>query len=192
MRGAKLREKQARPEAALASPDAFTAFYRQFERSLLGFFMRATGQPDLAADLAAETFARALESIDSYDPAKGRTDQWLFGIARNVLGSSYRHGRVDAAARDRLGLPRLILDDHAIETIARLTATEGEMTLGLAQLPEEQQQAIEARVLGEREYAEIAKELQCSEAVVRQRVSRGLRALRTRLAGETNEHPPAA
>jgi RNA polymerase sigma-70 factor (ECF subfamily) len=192
MRGANLREDEALLTAARREPAAFTAFYRRFERPVLGFFLRATGRPDLAADLTAETFARALESIDNYDPARGRADQWLFGIARNVLGTSYRRGRVDAAARERLGLPTLILDDHALEAITRLSAAEGEATLALAQLPEDQKQAIEAHVLDERDYAEIAKDLQCSEAVVRQRVSRGLRALRTRLAGEPDEHPPAA
>jgi RNA polymerase sigma factor (sigma-70 family) len=171
--------RAARLEAA-----AFVAFYRRFEGPLLGFFMRATGGADLAADLAAETFARALESVDSYDPARGRAEQWLFGIARNVLGSSYRRGRVEAAARERLGLPRLVLDDHALETIASLMDRGEGATLELARLPEEQQQAIDARVLQERTYTEIAGELDCSEAVVRQRVSRGLRTLRARLAGE--------
>jgi RNA polymerase sigma factor (sigma-70 family) len=162
---------------------AFAAFYRQFERPILGFFMRATGRPELAADLTAETFARALEAADRYDSSRGRSDQWLFGIARNVLGASYREGRVQSAARGRLGLPRLVLDDLATETIERLTAEE-QATIALAQLSEEQQQAIEAHVVQDRDYADIAAELQCSEAVVRQRVSRGLRTLRTRLAGE--------
>lgn len=192
MRGASVHDEVRLLSAARVDPDAFAAFYRLFERALLGFFMRATGRPDLAADLAAETFARALESVDRYDASRGRPDQWLFGIGRNVLGTSYRRGRVDTAARERLGLPRLILEDDALDAIARLSSAEGEATLALAQLPEEQKQAIEAHVLDEREYADIAKELQCSEAVVRQRVSRGLRALRTRLAGETDEHPPAA
>jgi RNA polymerase sigma factor (sigma-70 family) len=169
---------------ARSSPEAFAAFYRHFERSMLGFYVSATGRADLAADLTAETFARALESIASYDPIKGRADQWLFGIARNVLSASYRRGSVDAAARERMGLPSLILDDHAVETIARLSESQGEPSLALAQLPQEQREAIEARVLQERDYGEIAAELSCSEAVVRQRVSRGLRALRTRLAGE--------
>jgi RNA polymerase sigma factor (sigma-70 family) len=163
--------------------EPFAAFYRHFEGPLLGFFVRATGHADVAADLAAETFASALESIGSFDPAKGRADQWLFGIARNVLRKSYRRGRVDASARQRLAMPTLVLDGHILDAIGRLTADE-QATLALAELPHGQRRAIEARVLGERDYAEIAGKLQCSEAVVRQRVSRGLRALRTRLAGD--------
>jgi DNA-directed RNA polymerase specialized sigma24 family protein len=65
--------------------------------------------------LAAETFARALEWVDGYDQAKGRADQWLFGITRNVLGSSYRAGRVETRARERLGMGRLVVDDHAAQ-----------------------------------------------------------------------------
>ncbi len=167
-----------------SDPQAFAAFYRLFERPTLGFFMRATGRPELAADLTAETFARALEAVESYDPSRGRTDQWLFGIARNVLGASYREGRVQSTARERLGLPQLVLDDHVNETIARLTEGENHATVALAQLSEEQQRAIHAHVVQDRDYADIAAELRCSEAVVRQRVSRGLRTLRTRLAGE--------
>lgn len=184
MMGQDTRDGQALLSAARADAQAFAAFYRHFERPVLGFFMRATGRAELAADLTAETFARALESVAAYDPARGRADQWLFGIARNVLGSSYRVGRVESAARERLGLPRLILDDHASATIARLTAPDEQATVALAELPEEQRRAIHARVVHDREYAEIAGELRCSEAVVRQRVSRGLRTLRARLAGE--------
>ncbi len=176
-------DEEALVVAVRAGDASFAVLYRHFERPVIGFFMRATGKPELAADLTAETFASALESIGSYDPAKGRADQWLFGIARNVLGKSYRRGRVEVAARERFGMPKLVLDDHAMETIARLTPSD-EATLALAELPPEQRHAIEARVIGERDYTEIASELHCSEAVVRKRVSRGLRALRTRLAGE--------
>jgi DNA-directed RNA polymerase specialized sigma24 family protein len=51
--------------------------------------------------------------------------------------------------------------------------------LALERLPEPQREAIRARMLDELEYPEIARGLRCSEAVVRQRVSRGLRVLRT-------------
>ncbi len=168
---------------ARADPESFAAFYRLFERPVLGFFMKATGSPELAADLAAETFARTLESVDDYDTAKGRADQWLFGIARNVLGSSCRAGRVEAKARERLGMDRLVVDDYAALAIAHLSEGGEEATRALAGLPEEQRRAIEARVVEGLAYGQIAGELRCSQAVVRQRVSRGLSTLRARLAG---------
>jgi RNA polymerase sigma factor (sigma-70 family) len=177
-------DEQALLVQARSSAESFAVFYRHFERSVLGFFMGATGRAELAADLTAETFACALESVGTYDPVKGRADQWLFGIARNVLGKSYRRGRVDAAARVRLGLPELVLDDDMAGAISRLIAGPDQATAALARLPQEQRRAIEGRVLQERDYADIAGELRCSEAVVRQRVSRGLRALRIRLAGD--------
>jgi RNA polymerase sigma factor (sigma-70 family) len=169
--------------AAASDAESFAAFYRLFERPVLGFFMKATGSPELAADLAAESFARALESVDGYDRAKGRADQWLFGIARNVLGSSARAGRVEAKARERLSMGRLVVDDHAARTIARLSEGGEEVAQALAALPEEQRRAIEARVMEGLDYGEIAGKLRCSQAVVRQRVSRGLSTLRARLAG---------
>ena len=52
------------------------------------------------------------------------------------------------------------------------------------ELPGDQREAITARVIDERDYSEIAKDLRCSEAVVRQRVSRGLGALRARMEGK--------
>lgn len=52
-------------------PEAFAVFYRRHERLLLGFFMRRTGEPELAADLAAETFAAALVSVRRFDAARG-------------------------------------------------------------------------------------------------------------------------
>jgi len=51
----------------------------------------------------------------------------------------------------------------------------------LAELPAEQREAVVARVIEERSYEEIGSELQCSPSVVRQRVSRGLRSLRSEL-----------
>ena len=55
----------------------------------------------------------------------------------------------------------------------------------LARLPADQREAVRSRVLDERPYEEIARTLQTSPLVIRQRVSRGLRSLRRSL----NESP---
>jgi RNA polymerase sigma-70 factor (ECF subfamily) len=54
----------------------------------------------------------------------------------------------------------------------------------MERLPADQREALRLRVLDEREYAEIATELRCSEAVVRQRVSRATRTLRAQVERE--------
>jgi RNA polymerase sigma-70 factor (ECF subfamily) len=51
----------------------------------------------------------------------------------------------------------------------------------LADLPEGQRSAVWGRIVEEKGYDRLAGELDCSEALVRQRVSRGLRRLRTQI-----------
>jgi RNA polymerase sigma factor (sigma-70 family) len=60
-------------------------------------------------------------------------------------------------------------------------AGDVEVTEFVDELPAEQRLAVTARVVEEREYEEIAAELQISTAGVRKRVSRGLAALRGRV-----------
>jgi DNA-directed RNA polymerase specialized sigma24 family protein len=52
----------------------------------------------------------------------------------------------------------------------------------LGALPVEQREAVQARVLHDRDYDEIASTQQITEATARKRVSRGLAALRARIA----------
>jgi RNA polymerase sigma factor (sigma-70 family) len=176
-----------RPDADLlwstsGNPEAFGIFYDRYEDAVVAFFMRATGRAEMAMDLTAETFAAALASIDSFRPCLGSARAWLFGIARHNLLDTWERGRVADRARRRLAMEPLALNDEAIEAINALAGSAGSSALELLEnLPEHQRAAIRARVINERDYAELADELDCSESVVRQRVSRGLRALRTRL-----------
>jgi RNA polymerase sigma factor (sigma-70 family) len=77
-------------------------------------------------------------------------------------------------------MPVLAVDDELIERI-EATASDGRALKLLARLPADQREALTARVVDERDYAEIAGEISCSESVVRKRVSRGLATLRARL-----------
>jgi len=166
-------------------PDGFGLFYRRHERVVLGFFVRATGRADLAVDLAAETFARAYQSRARFDPSRGPARAWLFGIARHVLAASLQRGRVEAEARRRLGMEAVVLEERTLSAVeaAAVYCDDAIVEEWLDQLPPDQRAAVRARVIDDRAYAEIASELKCSEAVVRQRVSRGLSLLRRRLEG---------
>jgi RNA polymerase sigma-70 factor (ECF subfamily) len=165
--------------AARKDPAAFGEFYRRHARPLAGYFVRRTGRPEMAADLTAETFAAALQHARRYDPAKGPAAAWLYGIARRELADAIERGRVEDRARRRMRIPRIALDDDAIERI-NATADCKAVSL-LAHLPQDQQAAVRARVLDDLDYDEIAAADGVTEAVVRKRVSRGLAGLRNRM-----------
>jgi RNA polymerase sigma factor (sigma-70 family) len=163
--------------AASSDPEAFARFYDRYEQAITGFFVRRTSTPEAAADLTAEVFTAALTAAGRYRPEGSTAAVWLFTIARNTLRSSIRRGRVEDRARRRAGMMPVVLED---DTLARLTRADGDLWVRqmLDRLPDEQRDAIRARVLQERDYGDIAHELKTSEMVVRKRVSRGLAALR--------------
>lgn len=162
--------------------DAFGEFYRRRRSLLLGYLRPRVPDAETAADLLAETFAAAL--LATRDAGREIPEQpvaWLMTIARNKLIDSIRRGRVEQAARERLALPPLEIDDQDIARIDELAAGT-DVTRSLVELlPADQYAALKARIFDELDYSEIASDLRCSEAVVRKRVSRALRTLRAGL-----------
>jgi RNA polymerase sigma factor (sigma-70 family) len=177
------RADEALLVAGRRDAEAFGLFYRRRVDAVLAFFLRRTGDRELAADLTAETFAAALAALPRYRPQHSAALAWLFTIAHRKMVDSIRRGRVEDRARRRLGLDPLVFSDEDIELVEqRAAAAAGDSALlALEALSAEQRVAIKGRVLEEAEYEELARRLMCSEAVVRKRVSRGLAELRTRM-----------
>ena len=150
-------------------PKAFGSFYRRHERLILRFLMSRWRVAELTADLAAETFASALEAADRFDPSRseGSAVPWLLTIARNTLLSSVRRGAVAEDARRRLGCEPLALSDDALVRVELRAGSELPLDQLLSDLPQNLRDAVVARVVEERDYDEIADQLGCSQQVVR-------------------------
>ena len=82
----------------------FLALYDAESRDLLTYFARRVLDPQLAADLTAETFARALETRTKFDPTKGEPSAWLYGIGKNLYRDHQRSKAIHLRATKRLGL----------------------------------------------------------------------------------------
>jgi RNA polymerase sigma-70 factor (ECF subfamily) len=175
----KLSDRQLLDATTSEDPDAFAIFYRRYEAPVVRFFLRRTRDHELAADLMSETFAAALMSLAGGAGEIRVPAAWLLQIAHSKLIDSVRRGRVEATSRNRLHFEPLALEDDDIARIEQLDH-QGHDLIAIAQreLPEDQWEALEARVIEERDYSEIARSLSCSELVVRKRVSRALKTLR--------------
>lgn len=155
----------------------FGELYERTYPIVRAYLRRRTGpRPDLVLDLVAETFARALERREQFDPGRGAAVAWLLAIASHLLVDAVRRGRVADRSRRRLGMERIEVDDDQLALVERESASGLQQTL--TRLPAEQREAVERRVLQEESYAAIAERLGCSEQVVRKRVSRALSTLK--------------
>ena len=167
-------------------PEAIVSLYDRHVARLVAALAAASGDRELAFDLAQETFARALEHGHRVRVGEaGSAWPWLWTVARNLLRDAQRREVVDRRSRRRLGIDTIAYDDRAIDDlIARADAGELRNVLGhaLGALPVEQRDAVVGRVVLDRDYAGLV-DGSVDETAIRARVSRGLRALRIRLSG---------
>jgi RNA polymerase sigma-70 factor (ECF subfamily) len=155
-------------------PEAFGVFYARHHEAIHRYFRRRV-PADLAADLTAETFASALIARRRFAPGATPAIGWLYMIASRRLVDHQRRAVVDMRTREALVGAAGPWGAESLDEEACMPALESGL---LRHLPAEQRQAVLARIVEDREFARIADAVSASEASVRQRVSRGLSALR--------------
>jgi RNA polymerase sigma factor (sigma-70 family) len=153
----------------------FEAAFREHFVPVHRFIARRVG-PDLADDLAADTFATAFRRRASYRPDRASLRSWLYGIAVNLLRNHWR-------AEQRL-LERDA--ELARASSAASAAAEGELgprlAAALARLSRPQREVLLLHAWADLDHDEIATTLRIPEGTVRSRLSRARASLREQLA----------
>lgn len=156
---------------------AFRELYERYAERIGGYMQRRTRSADAAHDLVAETFAAAWAARSRFrDEAGGSVGPWLFAIARNVLVSSVRSGRLERRAALELGL----LAATAADATPAEDWLDGADEL-LDGLPAGQRDAVRLRIFDDLPYDQVAAALGTSAESARVRVHRGLSALRDQI-----------
>jgi RNA polymerase sigma factor (sigma-70 family) len=166
----------------------FTLQYPVVVRSLT----RDAMCPEIAADLAAETFAVVVRDLHRFDPTRGSAGAWVGGIARNQLRSWIRRGVVDARARQRLRIltPAYTeVDEEMVHASVDEEPVRAAVRGALRSLSDADQKVIHLRVVDRLPYEEVADVLGCSAGAARVRSSRALARLR---AAVDRERPQVA
>lgn len=134
-------------DAARHDPAAFAPLYERYAPQVYRYCYRQVGETDLANDLTARIFLRAIEKLHLFVPTPGATFRsWLFAIARNIVTDHWRRHRPMHLLPER----ELALEDTdpGPEELAMHRSEMDELRGVLDALPGRQREIVELRLAG--------------------------------------------
>lgn len=158
-------------EAAKRDPEAFAQLYDTYIDRVYLFVRRRALDDDVAEDITALTFEKALRALPGYQPKGAGFCAWLYRIARNELVSHQRKQRwfttLLPSQASPLNLDWLVAHNEEV----------AELRQALGKLAAADQELLALRFFEELTNPEIAEVLGCPVANVYVRLHRALKRL---------------
>jgi RNA polymerase sigma-70 factor (ECF subfamily) len=167
--------------AAKADPARFAALYERYFADIFRFIMRRTSHRDLTADLAQQTFLKAMLGLPKYEPRGLPFRAWLYRIALNEVRMHWRKKKevlIDVSYAEVRGLSEEMGLDLDQEEMQRLAGALGRLDADRARL-------IELRFMDGLSFAELGQVLGIGEDAAKMRTHRVLAQLRSYLTPRT-------
>ena len=159
----------------------FDALYQQNYHTILAFLRFLVGTPEVAEDLTALVFEKALTHLTDVHSSDA-ISPWLFRIARNCATDYFRR------YKPILSLEQLVIAEHpqtyTLEEIAIAREEQRQLIALLSKLSEREREILGLKFVVGLHNREIAHILQISEGTVGSSLHRVLRRLRAALRGE--------
>jgi RNA polymerase sigma factor (sigma-70 family) len=152
--------------------EAFGALVERHQRLVVGAALARCGDPALAEDIAQEAFVAAWRDLDRLRDGE-RVGPWVAGIARNLAASAVRTQARRSAVALEPAWSAPTPEDAALAREDREL-----LERALADVPAAHRDVLVRYYLGGESVAAIAVALGIREDLVKQRLSRGRRALR--------------
>ena len=185
-------DKELVAAALKGDESAYGELLERFRRPLFSLIYRMIGDREQAEDLAQESFVKAFNNLDSYNP-KYRFSSWLFKIANNHSIDHLRrarlptvsiHGSPHAANAEREEETRIVLEtpDESPEEEYLALELGGEIEDAIRRLRAEYRTAVILRHIENRPYEEIAEIMEVPIGTVKTFLHRARAELRNALA----------
>jgi RNA polymerase sigma-70 factor (ECF subfamily) len=159
------------------------AWYQAYGREIYRYVRFQLPTADQAEDVTADTFLKAIQAADRYDPSRGQPRTWLYRIAQNTLRDHLR--RVRIRNHVSIGAMRDLVSEAPSPEERLLWEEEvGFLLASLAALRPRDREIISLRFGSGLETAEVAEVLGLRESTVRTRLWRSLGRLRAIMVEE--------
>jgi RNA polymerase sigma-70 factor (ECF subfamily) len=157
--------------------------FARYHAEIYGFLARMVRDPDLAADIAQDTFVKAYRAYESLEDRE-KTRAWLYSIANRAALDELRHRKVVRfvpwSGESRGASP-------SAESTALQGHMSGEMERALARIPERQRSALILAEIHDLTGLELAAAMNSSHIAVRALLTRARDNLRDALLAEQAE-----
>jgi len=171
-------------------PDALETWFNLHADAVYGFaFYRVGRNADLAAEVTQETFTRALQRLDAFDPDRGPMVSWLCTMSRNCIRDVLRQRghRPLAALWDSVdrSLLRMVaeLDRTPLSIeVAEARETQDLVGMTLANLPEHYRVVLQAKYMDDKSLQQIAAERSTTVDAVKGLLKRARKAFKQTFA----------
>ena len=162
-------------EAAQRDRAAFAPLYERYVDQIFAYAHTLTRNRELAEDVTASTFAKAIEDLPRFEWRGVPYSAWLYRVASNLVARQARRPAwVDLDTHQPV-------DGASPEQIVEQRDREATVRAAVATLPDDQRQAVLLRFGGDLRNREIAEIMGRSEGAVKLLTFRAMTSLRKQL-----------
>lgn len=182
-----LADEQQLLEKARSDPGYFGPVYDVYYPKIFGYVFRRTADYDLARDIAADTFLKAVLKLRDFEWRGVSVAAWLFRIATNELRMYYRQRKYESAVFGQL--PEQFALERRLHQLFELERASIDAQLehyqdfvkaqkALSHLPVAYQEVLSLRYFEQKTILQIAEILGKNEGTVKSLLSRGVEKLK--------------
>ena len=170
-----------------AQAGALDELYARYSRMVYGLALSLVGDQATAEEITLDVFVRAWEKADTYRAERAKVSTWLISITRNhsidmLRRRGARPEQVSEPWTDMPASPHLA--ENNPEYAAELNIRQEQVRAAVAQLPEEQRQALAMAYFGGYTHRQIAEALGLPLGTVKTRIRLAVQKLRNLLDDE--------
>jgi RNA polymerase sigma-70 factor (ECF subfamily) len=161
--------------------DAYGQLVRKYQKTIYNLMYRTTGSEDLALEMAQETFTKAYEKLERFDPGRSFFS-WLYAVGSNLSKDYLRKSGREVLFSDGEIDENSLVDDNLNQAVRLENKLEmSQIMATLQKLPFNHREALILRYQKDLPVREIAQALSISTDAAKMRIHRALKALRAML-----------
>lgn len=169
-------------EAAQKDPRKFGVLYDKYHRQIFLFVYKRTGEEELAGDITAQVFLKAMLNLPKYAYRGVPFSAWLYRIASNEVNQHFRNVKSDrtiSMEKSHIDKVMGMVDEEKTSDLVELY--QAVMIETLQEMHPDEVEIIELRFFEDRPFSEVGFILGITENNAKVKVYRIVERLRKRL-----------